>query len=581
MKKRLISLFVLFAVLCGMAGMAGAEETETFTWWIARGEDTSYYDNYAQNPVVQYFLQDTYNGKKLDLQFWQGISGAERDNYNNMLATGDLADIIDLSYSDYTPATLYEDGYIMDLTPYVEQYMPNYWKLIHENPEVSEFAWSHVDGEKKILFITNQMVQEPFEGYCYRRDWVAKYGTNPQTGEAFTYSIDENGTWVDDVVFPCGESDPYYISDWEWMFEIFTRAMADLGITDGYCISLYYQGVLGTGDVYSGFGGGCPWWYRDSEGNAAFGGVNDTMRTYLQCMNTWWNNGWIDKSFAERSGDMFYIIDSTSVHQGKVGMWQGRQSEVGGSMDIGTEYTSGIMVYGAPQPINDIYGGEAQQNKQPDTFYEQPSLSIGPAITTKAQGKDIGVVLAFFDSLYEPERATIAHVGFSRELMAEMDDSEPWKQMYIQFGLENGTHRLDTVDGVEALYHYYVEMLLGNAMKGNRLTKGIALEVLHTDESRDPLLQDAIDIWMLYPATGYLRENVEGLISPGDTSKKSKIDNNMQTYMAQNLPKFIMGQNGYDINNDTDWENYCKVITKYGVDKVTEMYQQALDMLKE
>lgn len=153
--------------------------------------------------------------------------------------------------------------------------------------------------------------------------------------------------------------------------------------------------------------------------------------------------------------------------------------------------------------------------------------------------------------------------------------------MYIQFDLENGTHRLDTVEGVEALYHYYVEMLLGNAMKGNRLTKGVALEVLHTDESRDPLLQNAIDIWMLYPATGYLRENVEGLISPSDTSKKSKIDNNMQTYMAQNLPKFIMGQSGYDINNDTDWDNYCKVITKYGVDKVTEMYQQALDMLKE
>ena len=56
---------------------------------------------------------------------------------------------------------------------------------------------------------------------------------------------------------------------------------------------------------------------------------------------------------------------------------------------------------------------------------------------------------------------------------------------------------------------------------------------------------------------------------------------NQQTYMAQSAPKFIMGQKGFDINNDKDWANYCKVLTKYGVDKVTQMYQTALDKLKE
>ena len=58
------------------------------------------------------------------------------------------------------------------------------------------------------------------------------------------------------MVFPSGGDEPIYISDWEWMFDIFAKAMDDLGITDGYCYAPYYLGYLETGDLSSGFGGG-------------------------------------------------------------------------------------------------------------------------------------------------------------------------------------------------------------------------------------------------------------------------------------------------------------------------------------
>ena len=72
---------------------------------------------------------------------------------------------------------------------------------------------------------------------------------------------------------------------------------------------------------------------------------------------------------------------------------------------------------------------------------------------------------------------------------------------------------------------------------------------------------------------------MSNLISAKDNSKLSKIKNNITTYMAQNVPKFIMGQKGFDINSDKDWGNFCKTIDKYGADKVSEMYQKALDIL--
>lgn len=491
--------------------------------------------------------------------------------------------VVDLSYSDYSPATLLADGYILDLTEYVADYMPNYSRLLTEDPDLAEYGYSYVDGEKRVLFLTNFNGRQPesFSGFCYRRDWIARYGTHPQTGEAFTGSWDENGIWTDNVIFPNGTDTPLYISDWEWMFEIITRALQDQGIRDGYCISLYYTGAMGSGELYTGFGGGCPWWYRTADGKAAYGGASENMRTFLTAMNNWWNQGWIDRSFAQRSGDMFYSIDSTTVHQGKVGMWIGRLSELGGAMDIDTEYTKGIMVCGAPQPINDLYGEAAQQNHMPDCLYAAPKMMFGVAVTTKALGKDLTPLFSFLDSLYDEERSNITYNGFSDRQLATMPEDAAWKQMYLRFGLENGIWMESDEEGVDGTYTPYTDLLLMNAMKGGRLTKYYPYaNIRWTAESREPVVQSAIDNWARYPSTAYIQDYVDAMISPRNMSKKSKIDNNQRTYQAQTLPKFIMGEKGFDIASDTDWANYCKVIEKYGVQKVTEMYQEALDQMR-
>lgn len=579
--KRYLSIALMLMLLCGLCVPATAESIASYTWWIAKGEDVAYYDNYAQNPVVQYLLTREYAGTKVDFQFWQGISGSERENFTNMISTGDLPDVVDLSYSDFTPAALLEDEYILDLTPYVEQYMPNYQRLLQEDEELAQFAYSVVDGEKKILYLTNYNIAEPFDGICYRRDWIVRYGTNPVTGEAFSGSYDAEGEWSDNVIFPNGSDTPLYISDWEWMFEIFTRALQDQGVADGYCTSLYYEGALGSGDLYSGFGGGSPWWYRDTEGNAAYGATSDNMRAYLKCMSTWYSNGWIDKAFAQRSGDMFFSINSTAVHQGKVGLWFGLQSEMGGAMDLGTPLTEGIMVYPAPQPINDIYGGEAQKNHEPDCYYTLPRMMIGVAVTRGAKGKDLAPLFTFLDQLYEPYTATLCNHGMPKALLEESADDAPWKQIYHKFGMDEGMWVASDEEGIDGYYIGKPDTNLRNALKGNRLVKGYGYENLRwTKETRSTLLSSALEIWVKYDRPAYITSNIDGLISPRDTAKKTKIENNMRTFIAQNAPKFIMGQKGFDIDSDVDWANFCKTLDKYGVDKVTAMYQEAFDLLK-
>lgn len=369
MKKlaRIMAMVLVLVMALSLVACSGGESGDTWnmTYWMARGEDASYYSEYEDNPVYKYIAENyEFNGKHINIDFNVAPPGSETDDFSTLLGTGSYSDIMDLNMASATAPELFEEGIIYELTDYIPEHMPNYWQYIQDNPEFKDVVYTYIDGEPHIIALRGlHDAPEPnFEGYCYRRDWIVKYGKNPKTGTAFTGGYaDPNDrlSWTDDVVFPNGTDEPIYISDWEWMLDIFKTAIEAEGISDGYCFAPFAYGYQAPGDFYSGFGGGAPYWYMD--GNTVVDGtVNDNMRAMLQCLNTWYKNGWIDTSFDEHTGDMFFAVDANSVFQGKVGLWQGRQSTIGDQIDV-----EGIMVYGCRQPINDIYGGDAQKGKEP------------------------------------------------------------------------------------------------------------------------------------------------------------------------------------------------------------------------
>lgn len=212
--------------------------------------------DYNDLPAVKYWLDMEWDanrdgvGKKLNLEFRSPTAGSEQDYVNTQISTGEYPDVMALVYSTTPVMELYDDGMIMDITEYVENYMPNYMAFLDSHPDLKERATFNIDGEKKYLMVDvlYNEVGEPWGGLMYRRDWIVKYGENPETGEAFSGSwID--GEWVDDVVFPSGSTDPVYISDWEWMLDIFDKALKAQNVTDGYAMQMCSAGVEGTGDI--------------------------------------------------------------------------------------------------------------------------------------------------------------------------------------------------------------------------------------------------------------------------------------------------------------------------------------------
>ena len=577
-------LLILSLISCNKGEVKSGEEAKTetveVTWWISRGEDSTYYMSYDDNPAVKYLETLDFNGKKVDLKFLVPVTGAERDNFNTLLMTEEYAKIFDMSYCTSTATELYEDDIIWDLTPYIEEYMPNYSRII-KDPEFVPYVYSPVDGEKKILSLYNlkSEVTSNFMGLNYRRDWVAKYGTNPFTGEKFNYGYTDESdynTYWDDVVFPNGTENPIYVSDWEWMFEIFEKAMADLDITDGYCISIYYKGFSEAGGNFdSAFGGGCPMWYKDQNGNAAFGGTSEELKTYLILMNSWYKKGWLDKNFADHTSDQIYAIESAKINSGKVGAFIGRRGNAGGQMDSDDKFTDGIMIYGARPAINDVYGSDEVKNKEPYSLYQYSRIGVNICISKKTTEDELKTILTMLDYLYSDEGSALLALGLSKEEFESIQDPT-----YKKYGLEDGAYTKAINEDGSVVFERNPKLLednnLASAMALKRVTCGYYVPgiVPALNRSYDTCSLRNMTEWDCYLNTGYIDKSLRAQFTSDEAAVYSKVYSNVDTYMSQNIPKFIMGV--LDVNG-VDWDNYCKMLNKYSPNKVTAIYQRVFD----
>ena len=589
MKKALAVIFTLATIICivscgGKTGGKSANETVEITWWIPRGEDSTYYMSYDDNPAVRYLETMQFNGKNIDLKFSVPISGSERDNFNTLLMTEDYCKVFDMSYCTSSPEELVNDGIIWDLTPYMKEYMPHYMEIIENDPFLAPYVYNIVNGEKKVLSlysITYEILGN-FMGLNYRRDWVAKYGKNPFTGAAFTYGYTDPAdynTYYDDVVFPNGTSDPIYVSDWEWMFGIFEKAIANLGITDGYCISLYFKGYSEAGGNFaSAFDGGTHMWFRDKFGNAAFNGSSEAMKTYIQMMNSWYRKGWLDKNFAERTSDQVFAIDSAKINSGKIGAFIGRRGNTGGQMDNGDKLTEGIMIYGARPVINDVYGSDAMKNNEPYSLYQYSRLRGNLCISKKASEEDLKTILSMLDYLYTEEGGCLLAFGMTKEQNDVLQDPT-----YAKYNLTNGAFNREILADGSIAYHRDEKLLddndLASAMAAKRTAIGYYSKgfIPALNESYTKCALQAMAEWDYYYNTGYIDKALRNQFTSDEAATYSKVYANIDTYMSQNIPKFITG--ALDVNG-ADWDNYVKMLNKYSPNKVTAIYQRIFDSVR-
>lgn len=528
------------------------------------------YDDYDEYPAIEYWEDMEWDAKgdgnavKLDWDIWAPTAGSESDYVNTLIATGDYPDVLNLQFASESAGQLYEDGWTLDLTDYVNAYMPNYKAWLAEHPEF--IATNEVDGEQKYIQIYsgNRDLADPWGGYMYRRDWIVNYGTNPETGEPFhgEWVENEDGTkdWVDDVVFPSGNTDPIYISDWEWMMNIFKGYVDGLAANgvDGYCMQLPYQGAQLTGDLLTGFGGIGGGMYLDADGNVAFGMTSEGMRAYTECMTNWYKNGWIDPSFAERAGDMFFMIDATTIYTGSCGLWYGLTSQLldGLAGDGSNPLTANAVVYACASPINDEYGDASVQNIKPTTYYSTGYLGTSWVVTDKAEDKDIASLLTAIDYFYSDEGSLLFSKGISDEVMASASGDEDWYQKYVDLGLPNGAYSMGE-DGIPVIDS---SLIYDNENRGEAAVAYRLCGISRNQDERgySDTMKKQFETWTMYEDSGQIQNDITSQLSAEDGTAYSTMSSDYGTVVAQWLPQYIMGT--YDVTDDAAWENFCAEI---------------------
>jgi len=559
-----------------------------FTFWIRQGDD--HYPDYGDNPAVKYLETLPYgtdekgNGKYIDLSFVVPVSGSEADNFNTLIATGDYMDVMDLTAYSGKALDLYNEGIALDITEYVEDYMPNYRAFLDAHPDLKATATNVIDGEKRFIQIYSYEddTPEPWGGYEYRRDWIVKYGKNPADGSSFSgafVTINEDGSpnvdsWQDNVVFPSGGSDPVYISDWEWMFGIFDLALADLGITDGYGMSLYYPGFFGAGDLVCAFGGGNPSWFKTTDNQIVDVSTSDGFRVYLQAMSTWYKNGWIYRAFPEHTADAFYSIDSNKIFQGKIGLWYGFSSQLGGRMaNPDDPYLNGYVSFSAAQPINDIYGSENEKFKTPFAMY-QGSLE-GPSyiVTKSAEEKDLEALFTYIDFLYTEEGGALKTFGLSKDQYEVTRD-----RFMTELGFTEGAYSKVVEDG-KSRYKVHQNVFDSGWDGAIKLLRspGLNLNSLRSASSYHKNYVTSLKRWTQYENTGWLYGSILGQLSEEDSKTYAKVFTQIYEFQTKNVPAFIKGAK--DPFSDEDWNAFVNALNKYGPDRVTIILQSLVDKL--
>ncbi len=618
----------------GVSGEGGEETDEfagkdnNFKWWIYKTDgEGQYYENYEDCVTAQWLRAQSWDVKNggiskedtertLNFSYLVPISGSENENFNTMIGTGEYPEIIDLVVSTESPQAMHANGVLMDITEYVEKYMPNYMAYLDANPELKPLVQVKEDDGSihyYALYALLEGMEDPFQGTCYRRDWVAKYAEptdyvwdwesdyvkenghpevtplakakeeknmegwkkNDVTSFEGNYNADNELGYEDNIVFPSGKSDPLTISDWEWMFEAFEKAIDERGWgndSSSYCTTVYYPGFLQTGSLVSSFGGGTGQYYV-KDGEVSFDGDSENFKTYLECIGTWYEKGWLDSEFNTRASDMFFRINTAGVNQGKVGLWNGSISNIGTAIRTSCQNADDAkdaFVLGAALPINDVYGGDDQMYKEPDALYQSSRKGAALGITTKAEDKDLAALFTFLDWTYTHEGGMVLRNGLNEEQYASME-FEP--DFYAERDVKCGYTTSTDEDG-RTVYTRTIDPSdpAVNALNAQRMDVGLKMQ--YTDEYRldtgAPAISRATyEQWNLYLNTGSALDYT-GLLNVEEAESYNKVSTAVQDYQNQNVPQVIKGT--------MSWDDYVKGFENIDPDSAVEYLQKYVDL---
>lgn len=325
------------------------------------------------------FYQEMERRTGVHLEFEMVSSADYQTNFNLMIASGNLADMIYVGASYYAEGVdaAIDDGYFLDLTDLVDEYMPNYEKI--RTSDIQYELLSTTDsGRLGAVYELRQSKQGPWLGLWIRQDWL------------------------DDL----GLDTPVTFDDYH---EVLTAFKNEKGATAP--LILNFSGSDGEFGTMSGGLNVLNSWQLDETGKVNFGPYMDAWKEYVTIMHQWYTEGLIDPDFMatdERTADMAKVVTGAS------GLFAALYT-MPSVYEAASEDPNMNLAPVNPPVMNE---GDEGHIRLRDSY-----TSGNTAISADSENWE--VALRWLDYLYTDEGALLANYGVEGDTFEFNEDGEP------------------------------------------------------------------------------------------------------------------------------------------------------------
>lgn len=387
------------------------KEPVILTYWMPISQSaTKFISSYAENEAFQEAQKRT--GVKIE--FIHPVAGQEKEQFNLLMASGELPDIIQgASYYQGGELKGVDDGAFLDLTPYLEANAPDYYEIITGDEEIKREVFSD-DGRVPAFYRINESPIPPATRMVVRQDWLDEFGMEvPVTMnefEAYFEKIKETKPGVVPFMLPSQNPNPNPAN-----MEVIWGAFNIL-----------------------------PDWFLD-DGEVSHGYSNPRLKEYLTWMNKWYQAGYISKDFPSiETKQVWAEFDSGNI---------GAYIE---SVDIARTRAEGLHMAITSTP----YPRVEKEDKLHTLVASWPKA--GDVTVVSAESKHKEAAVRFLNYAYTHEGAMLYNYGIEGKSY-EMVDGKP---KYTDYILNN-----DRFDAESANYilriHFAPKLQIGTPLEFN------------------------------------------------------------------------------------------------------------------
>lgn len=492
-----------------------SDEEITLTYWnLYMNNLSGYLDNYNDHYLNDEAARQT--GVRLE---WHDISmAAANENFNLLAASGDYLDFMPVSrYYTGGLGKALDDGAIIDLTEYVDEWAPDFLRAMEQGDTRKELS----DDESRILqFYTIQDEFLPVSGLTVRQDWLDDLGLD----------VPETTDELFDVLLAIKNAHPeckrpFYVDKEGIMNDVY-------GAFDMMALSMEV-GMMPKEGVNTAI--------YQKDGVAMSGLQQDGFREYLEYFHKIYDAGLTDPDFYSASDSG--ASQNANRSAGDQAIWWGNSDDFSTIEDASDDPNCNIQ---AIAPI--------VKNKGDTYNYGESHSYLGmqtASVMSNCEHPEIAV--AYLNYFYSPEGYYIAN-----------------------YGIEGDTYELDD-DGNA----HFTDKVLANpeGMPTNVAMMCYTFSSIPTLNVRSrsfaaylPKEIEAMEMWAEKNTGKYVMPTMN--FTTDESNEYASIASDLYAYACQTVLQFIVGDQEI---NDQNWDAFQAHLTEMGIDRCVEIYQAALD----